>query len=171
MRGRANVRLNDLYGALGREGERQEPIGLQWRRILKRESKSDALRHDGAPRVLIAAGYGLSETKLAFETILAMALRLRGAAPSVMLIDAALTACEFNPEGGWDPEAPVPGAPARGPLARRSFCDYCRTGIRSAFAPLNVPELSLRAYLRNGDFERLTALLADVPYDAYRTFT
>lgn len=170
-RGRARTRLNDVAAALGRERTHAEPVGLQWRRILRGARLPAAGVHGEPVRVLIAAGYGLSEGKLAFETILAAALRLRGADPRVMITDAALTACEFNPEGGWDPEPEGnAGDPARGPRSRRAFCDYCRTGIRSAFSNFDIPEVSLRRFMRDGDFDRLIPLLDDVAYADYRGF-
>lgn len=171
-KGRLGTHLNDVAVQLGRERSFAEPIGLQWRRIL---SNSDTLRlraPEGGPRVMLAVGYGLSGTKLAFETILAAALKLRGAQVRVMLCDATLVACEFNPVGGHDP-APVgtiPGvAEDLGPRARSAFCDGCRGGIRSAFSALDVAETSLLQYMHADDFARLAEIVDRIPYADYRS--
>lgn len=167
-RARAGTRLNDLAVQLGRERRFPEPVGLQWRRILRNSAPLPAVPA-GAPKVLIAAGYGLSEAKLAFETILTAALRLRGADPRILLCDAGLAACEFNAAGAFDP---FPGTSPQqlGPRARRAMCDQCRGGIRSAFAELDVPELSLLEYHEADDFARLKRILDEVSPRDFRSF-
>ena len=160
----------EISVALGRPVQAGEPLALQWKRIVRRSREAmHGLPPATGPRVLFVTGYGFSETKLAVESVLAMALRLQGASPMFLLCDKALSACEFNPYGNFEPPPGVhgPGLPPRQRLAK---CRGCTRAIRDSFRPLDVPQVSLRAFSRVDDVPRLEGIVKDVPYDAYRDF-
>lgn len=160
--------LNRASTTLGREPSWEEPLPAQWRSILRRSAPLEPSAATGT-RVLIAAGYGLSGSKLAFETILAAALRARGAEPVVLSCGGALPACEFNPLGCHSPD-PGPYALPGGPRARRAMCDGCGAAVRAAFAPLDVPVLQLTEFARNEELDAAQALIGKVSFADYRGF-
>lgn len=168
--GASRALANGVAGALGVEIGIDEPLQYQWRRILRRSGQRPVPPGEsGWGRVLIASGYGLSATKMAFESILAAGLRLRGAEVSALLCDRSLSACEFNRFGN---HRPPPGefGPELGPRARMATCDYCSRGLEDVFAPLGVPMLRLSDFEESDDLARLEPLVDGVPCEEYRRF-
>jgi hypothetical protein len=84
--------------------------------------------------VLIATGVGGSPNAVTLESLLAVALTLRGAEVHVLLCDRLLPACELT-ETTWFPDHRqfVRAGP------QRSLCHVCFSPARRAFAPLGLP--------------------------------
>lgn len=154
-----------------REGAPPPPLREQWERVL-RAGGEDFRRlateppPAGGERVLIATAHGFGGARLAFETIVALALRMRGAAPTVLYCDATLPACEFNRHGNFDPD-PGPDAPVVAPGARLEPCRVCTADILDPYELLPLERVPFRRYLREGDLARAEAFADAIPYAEY----
>jgi len=92
------------------------------------------MRAQGGPRVLIATGVGGNPSAVTLESLLAVALTLRGAEVHILLCDRLLPACELT-ETTWFPDHRrfVRGGPQGG------LCHVCFAPGRQAYAPLGLP--------------------------------
>ena len=154
----------------GEKPDGEEPLRHQWERVLRNSGETTAgFKNLAGTRVLFASGYGFSAAKLALESIIAMGLRLRGAAPLALLCDMAIPACEFNRYGNWIPD-PAGYAPRYGPHARLTLCHNCVGDLLDVYGLLGIPEIGWRQYLENSDLEHVTIVASHVPYDTYRDF-
>jgi hypothetical protein len=168
--GAARASLNDLSRAVGASFEVDEPLRQQWLRVLRNSDEVLAqIPPASGPRVLFATGYGLADAMMTIESILVMALRLRGASPVVLRCDKTLPACEWNRHGNFDPD---PGA--FGPqLTRRTRLDRCRVctaAIEDTHGVLPVDQVAFSDHLRPGDLERVTGIVDGLAYEQYRDF-
>lgn len=166
-------RLRSAYHDLRRtqraERPRLEPVHEQWRRIL-RHSRSTLARlpPPSGPRILFPVIHGFGgNARMAFETVLAMALRLRGVDVSVTACGKALPACEGNSRGNYSP--PPPDLPGEMPplygLGRMEACSSCTASITNPFNLLPVRQYQFNALLQSGDLERVEKLVAPLPYE------
>ena len=69
-------------------------LGSWWRALLERGSAFPA-GADSGPRVLLATSLGAYQPASRLDSLLAVALRLRGAEPHVFLCDSFLPACQL----------------------------------------------------------------------------
>jgi hypothetical protein len=170
LKGSARSSASDVITKFGLPSQVQEPLSGQWARIVRRSGLVlDRLPSPSGPRVLIASGYGSSETKLAVESILSVGLRLRGAAPTVLLCDKALAASEFNRYGNYQP-SPGKYGPRLGPHGQLLACRLCTQPITDVFRTLALPRTRLSAYSRSDDLGRLSELIDEVPCEDYRSY-
>jgi hypothetical protein len=161
---------NDLHRLLRTGREVHEPIGRQWRRVLGRSQKTlHQLPPAGSPRVLFATSYGFADPMLAFEPIVAMALRMRGADPIILSCDKSLPACEWNRCGNHNPS---PGAFGKAVSPRTSLerCRVCTENIQDAFGLLPLQRTALSRYLRPEDVQRAVQIASGVHFDRGREF-
>ena len=108
-----------------------------WRPIVARDrARWDEARERarGGPRVLIATGVGGNPNAVTLESLLAVALTLRGAEVHILLCDRVPQACELT-ETTWFPdhERFVRAGP------QGSLCHVCFAPARRAYAPLGLP--------------------------------
>jgi Capsule polysaccharide biosynthesis protein len=108
-----------------------------WRTIVARDRArwdEARARARGGPRVLIATGVGGNANAVTLESLLAVALTLRGAEVHVLLCDRLLPACELA-EATWFPDHRrfVRAGP------QTSLCHVCFAPARRAYAPLGLP--------------------------------
>lgn len=119
-----------------------------WRRAV--EAAKDG------PRVLIATSVGLHFGVSAIETLLAVALTLRGAAVSVLLCDAALPACMVC-QSTWYPD--------RSEFIRRGpadlFCNSCFSPAAAVYGYLGLPVIRYGDLISPADREAARRLAAD----------
>lgn len=167
LRGVAQAYVNDLHRMLGTGREIEEPLRQQWLRIL-RQSEEDLKRlsEPSGPRILFATGYGFGGAMLAFESILAMALRMRGALPIVLSCNKTLPACEFNRFGNF---VPSPGAfgPQLTNRSRLEQCRICTENILDPFELLPISATAFSEYLRADDLDRVTRIVDAIPFESY----
>jgi hypothetical protein len=107
-----------------------------WRGILARDRDAwdeARARARGGPRVLIATGVGGHPYAVTLESLLAVALTLRGAEVHVLLCDRLLPACELT-ETTWFPDHRrfVRDGP------QKTLCHVCFDPARRAYAPLGL---------------------------------
>lgn len=124
-----------------------------WKRLLGKDIRAweQALRaaRDG-PRVLLATHVGGYTAGANLESLLAVALTLRGARVETLLCDAALPACLLAHNGFY----PDPGRFARlGPQA--DLCGSCHPPAAAMYRSLGLPVLTLSTLIE--DTERTLA--------------
>ena len=166
-RGAALGAMNDVLVAVGSGRRVEEPPRQQWLRVLRRSDHVlDRLPPETGPRVLFASSYGLSAQMTVVESILAVALRLRGASPVILRCDKSLPACEYNQYGNFDPP---PGEFGPAFTARRALerCRLCSQNMADAYGPLPVQIVSFSEFSRPDDLARAEAEVDALPYEAY----
>lgn len=132
----------------------------RWRPIIARERAAwDAARARTAdgPRILIATGVGGHPYAVTLESLLAVALTLRGADVHFLLCDEALPACELA-ETSWFPDHRT--FVRRGP--RAGLCAACYRPARAALAPLGLPIHRYGEFLTADDVRRIDRLVEDL---------
>ena len=166
-RGAALGFMNDVFLAVGSDRRVEEPPRQQWLRVIRRSAHVlDRLPPATGPRVMFASSYGLSAQMTVVESILAVALRLRGARPVILRCDKSLPACEYNPLGNF---APDPGEFGPAFTARRAIerCRLCSQNMADAYGPLPVEITSFSDFARPDDLARAEAEVDALPYEAY----
>lgn len=166
------MRLPDSARRLGRllfrarDGEaparpRTDHILPDWRALLDtnrplwRRAREAATR---GPRVLVATSTGGFSALSVVESLLAVALTLRGARVHTLLCDAALPACL---KAEW-PSLPDPGVLVRYELSR-TLCEDCVGIGRYLFHPLGLVNHTLGALITNHDVSEARRVAGDVP--------
>lgn len=168
--GAARASLNDLGRAVGASVGLDEPLRQQWLRVLRNSGDVLAtLPEITGPRVLFATGYGLADAMLTIESVIVMALRMRGVDPVVLRCDKALPACEWNRVGNYDPD-PGPYAPELTRRTRLDRCRVCTEAIDDAHGILPVDQVAFSQHLRPGDLDRAFAIVDGLAYAEYRDF-
>ena len=132
----------------------------RWRPILDASrdvwETARAARRNGPP-VLIATGVGGHPYAVILESLLGVALTLRGADVRFLLCDSALPACELA-EYTWFPDV---GRFARhGPQA--GLCGVCFAPARTALEPLGLPVHRYSDFLTAEDRGTIDRLAGDV---------
>jgi hypothetical protein len=122
-------------------------------------------RARGGPRVLIATGVGGNPSAVSLESLLAVALTLRGAEVHILLCDRVLPACELT-ETTWFPDHRrfVRSGPQRG------LCHVCFAPGRRTYAPLGLPLHlygSLVAAAEKAEVDRLARTLSRPEMERY----
>ncbi len=139
-----------------------------WQPILAADAAAWAdarARARGGPRVLVATGVGGHPYAVHLESLLAVALTLRGAEVHLLLCDRLLPACELT-ESTWfpDPERFVRDGP------QRSLCHVCFEPARRAYAPLGLPVHRYGDLVAPQDLEEAAQLAGTLEMDALRGF-
>lgn len=162
--------LNDLHRTLGTGVEVDEPLRQQWRRILRNSRELlDDLPPATGPRILFATGYGLADAMLTIESVIVMALRLRGANPVVLRCDKTLPACEWNRFGNFEPD-PGEFGPELTSRTRLDRCRVCTASIENAHGTLPVDQVAFSDHLRPDDVPRIEKLVDSIDYEDYRGY-
>jgi len=147
----------------------KEDFGLAWRQLLEahRGAWEQARRAaaDG-PRVLIATSTGGHGMAAPVESLLAMALTLRGANVSILLCDAFLPACSMATLG----EIASLGEFVKSGLSNTK-CPKCFKKGRSIFEPLGLPIHWYSQLLSPGARQKLAVLATATPLAAIPDFS
>src|SRR2546425_668305 len=171
LRGVVRATCNDVSHTLGAGVHIEEPLRNQWLRILRRSRDVlSALPELSGPRVLFATGYGLAGAMMTLESVLVMALRMRGALPTVLLCDKILPACEWNRFGNFVP-SPDGFGPKLTKRGRLETCRICTENILDSHGLLPVPKAAFSEYIRPGDLDRASKAVDSISYDSYRDYT
>ncbi len=155
-------RLKQLFKRFGivrrivgaRRARATAAFGDWWRELI-----ADGLPHpqEGAPRVLLATSLGGWQPGTRLDSVLAAALRLRGAEVAFWLCDEALPACQmadayFYPRQGR--------FLAQGPQA--DMCATCYAPARDLYAAFGVPVHRLSATLGAADLQEIDRLVSEL---------
>ncbi|MCC6179550.1 MAG: capsule biosynthesis protein [Chloroflexi bacterium] len=145
------------------------PKGMpNWRAILDtdRELWARSLeRAKDGPAILIGTTVAGSPAVVNVESLLAVALTLRGARVHALLCDRALPAClRCEPK-----TVPDPGTLERYELPS-TICDGCYSRGDYTFSPLGLPLHRLSELLTDDERRAARAIAADVPFGAIRDF-
>lgn len=167
VKGAAKATYNDVHRALGTGKEVEEPLYHQWRRVLRASAPTIAnLPPQDGPRILLATGNGLSAAMLTLESILAMALRMRGAVPTALLCDKALPACEWNTFGNFNPP-PNGFGPTVTNRTKLEQCRICTENIEGSHGVLPIGRASFGEVGLPDDVARISELVDGIPFDRY----
>ena len=154
-----SVRESDLYAPVRRERlrrlTRRPGVYPDWRALLAHETDAWASAKAGTKtrRVLIATQVGLHFTANTIDSLLAVALTLRGAQVDVLLCDAALSACMIAEHT----LAPSVKRFARvGPSA--DFCAVCQSAGNRLYERTDINTLRLSDFLTDEDRAQARAL-------------
>jgi hypothetical protein len=163
--------VNDLRGG-GRSPQAvQEPLREQWVRILRHSNSTlKSLPAAGSPRILFTLAHGWGEARMCIESILAMALRMRGAEVWTLACDKSLPACEFNELGNYAPMPPAGFGPPLSRMGQLERCRICTENIADPFVLLPIQQAAFSQFLRPDDQERVERLADTLPYEAYGQF-
>lgn len=169
-RRRLGAWCNDTLAALGNAPAFEEDLGTQWHRILACSERTlRALPTAGAPRVLFGTVWGSHSVAHAVESMLALALRLRGATPFVISCGHALPACEWNPFGNFSPPPGRHGPPVTA-RTRLDRCRACATALARSHTLPGLEQVTLGSFLEPADRERAQRLAAQVPLAELRAY-
>lgn len=125
-------------------------LGSYWADIIKRShlSWASSKPRKEAPRILLATSLGFYQPATNLESLLAVALRLRGAEPHVLLCDSMLSACQLCDIFMY----PDPGHFIRhGP--KRDLCKNCFKPANTMFHQLGIKVHRYSEYLSQEDIE------------------
>lgn len=125
------------------------PARPRWQKILKGESFDIPTQ---AKRILIATSTGAHWPMSGFESVIAAALKIRGAEVEALLCDGALPACQecdlrLFPENKLLTETTKP------------LCKTCYKPARTMFTELNMPVIAYSEWLTAADRSEITAFL------------
>lgn len=134
-----------------------------WGRVLAAPGAAAAWREAlerarGGPRVLVATSLGGFWAGTTLESLLAVALTLRGARVQVLLCDGVLPACQLCEARAF---SSLERFARRGP--RGGLCDGCYGHGKSVFEGLGIPALRMGAYLEPGEVEAARRAAASAP--------
>lgn len=128
-----------LYVTLLRRRDRHHELETAYARLLGPQGAAK-LRAQAAdargPRVLIATNIGSFQHGVALDSVLGLALTLRGARVDFMQCDAFLPACQAMDIGTVNPSALANGK-------RPYLCDACTQQGASLFARIGLPRLAM----------------------------
>ncbi len=154
-------RGSDLYAPIRRERlrrlTRRPGVYPDWNSLLSRETEAwrSALAAPKARRVLIATQIGLHFTANAVDSLMAVALTMRGAQVDVLMCDSALSACmiaEYTLAPSVERYARV------GPSV--DFCDVCQSAGQRLYAGTGINVIRLSEFLTEGDRREARAFAA-----------
>ncbi|MEO6213078.1 MAG: capsule biosynthesis protein [Vicinamibacterales bacterium] len=139
-----------------------------WRPLLTRESTAwqEAIQSAATgPRVLIATSVGGHLPSTTLESLLAVALTLRGAHVQVLLCDEQLPACLRSHVTGQSSDRAFL---RDGPQA--SGCIRCYSSGAAMYETLGLPVRTLGTLLTDGEHQHAREVAADIPADAIASF-
>ncbi len=143
-----------------------------WAALLSRPGEADFWREAKAraadgPRVLVATSVPGSAAHTMIESIVAVALTLRGANVSLLTCDRVLPAC-FRTE---KPEVPDPATIADYAFNAHRLCQECPNVGYLLYAPLGLPQLEFSEFLAPADHERARSLAQTLPFAEIAGYT
>jgi hypothetical protein len=115
---------------------------------------------------LIATGVGGHPHAVALESLLAVALTLRGAEAHLLLCDRLLPACELT-ETSWYPD--VASFVRRGPQS--DLCRICFSPARRAYAALDLPLHAYGEFVTSDEREQVERLAVGLGSAEIRDYT
>jgi hypothetical protein len=131
------------------------PLDLQWADILRRSKYVlEELYPVTKGKYLFATNYGFSAAEIAYDSVMGMALRMRGAEPLALICNRALPACEFNYLGNHDPDPGKYGS-------ARMMCNSCVASLESVYQQLEWPIVRFSDYLKPEDKAAFQALVSE----------
>ncbi|MFN0060782.1 MAG: capsule biosynthesis protein [Planctomycetota bacterium] len=116
-------------------------------------------------RVLIATTLGGYWAGVTLESALALALRMRGAAPEVLLCDGALAACQLCEIRAFENAADFS---AHGP--QPTLCQNCHRGGAALYRGIDVPIQRVSELVRAHERAECAALASGLEFDAIAAF-
>lgn len=133
-----------------------------WRRLIGDDwAEWEAARDSAAgPRVLVATGIGGHLGLAGLDSLLGVALSLRGARADYLLCDEALPACQMA-EAGWYPDF--------GRFVRKGpseLCGQCYAPAAAGFRSSGLQVLTYGRWLSESDAARAAALAEETPAEA-----
>lgn len=162
---------NDALVRVGKPPRFEETYAEQWSRILGRSRDVLAtLPAETGPRVLFGTMFGASFPTRAIDSIIAMALRMRGVKPWILACDMTLPGCEWNVYGTASPRTDGEETPA-GKHGRHYHCKACMLKLDESHRLPGLDRVSLSAYTRPEDLPRAEALASEVALHELRDFT
>lgn len=133
----------------GRPGPQGPTTGDVWHGLLDGSPRwADARRDADGPRVLVATDLGGYQQGTVLESLLSVALTLRGARPEILLCDADLPACQLTKYAKIRPRQLVRTGTA-------PICPPCVAAGRDAYDPLGLPVRTLGDELTDADRARI----------------
>ncbi|NQW10319.1 MAG: capsule biosynthesis protein [Alphaproteobacteria bacterium] len=157
------------FGEAGPFTPERRDLLPDWRNILRRESRAWALARAeaaGGPRVLIPTLVGGLAHAGVVESLLAVALTLRGAAVEFLLCDGALGACQLALHG-----ATVSAERLAAGELDRVLCGACHSVGVQTLEGLGLPMHRLSGLLEPSDRRAAEAEAASVPYAEIAGYT
>jgi hypothetical protein len=139
-----------------------------WRAILEREAvewRAALERARGGPRVLLATSIGGYWAGTTLESLLAVALTLRGADVRVLLCDGVLPACQACEARSF---ASIERFVRSGPQG--TLCDGCFDPGRRLFEGLGLKVHRFSDHLMSPEKERAARIASEVPFDEIARF-
>ncbi|MGH7834030.1 MAG: glycosyltransferase, partial [Candidatus Binatia bacterium] len=143
------------------------PDFTDWASILKPDSARWKAARDAAkdgPKVLIANCAGIDAHVTTVDSLLAVALTLRGADVHILLCDEALPACWISSSHRIPPQEFVKAGPSR------ELCGKCFVPGSAVFRPLGLPVHRYGELLSRSDLQKAAELSSRVPVDKIENF-
>jgi len=160
-----------LFDALGIRSNHHRTRGQQWDAI-RRNSRDvlHALDAPSDPPVLFMTVWGGNNSPIlsTIESVLAVAVRLRGVRAVAIMCDKTLPACSYDARGNR--ALPVPREFEIGGEISAVRCAQCTYSIRDQYAPSPVELDSFKTFFQPGDLERITRLVDALNPKAYREY-
>jgi len=138
-----------------------------WAAILKSDSarwRSARVAARSGPRILIANSAGFDHHVTTIDSLLAVALTLRGADVHILLCDEALPACVISHHHRIAPEQFVESGPSR------RLCGPCFMNGFKVFHSLGLPIHRYNAFLTSEDRKNADGLSATIPIQEIEGF-
>ena len=132
-------------------------LGSWWRTLPDFDVAFQA-RVDGGPRVLLATSLGAYQPASRLDSLLAVALRLRGAEPHVFLCDSFLPACQLVDAYFYPNQDKFLRHGSRGDV-----CRTCAEPAASVFEALGIPVHRFSNYVAEPRRREILELAADTP--------
>ncbi|WP_213272825.1 hypothetical protein [Hyphomonas sp.] len=159
---RSTIRKSDLYAPLRRwrlsQTVRQPGYLPDWATLIEGNAAEwmASVYSARGPKVCIASSLGMHSTINTIDSLIAVALTLRGARVEILLCDGRLPACQLI-EHTLVPS--VRRAAQRGPQA--DFCAICTDAGNRVYTPLGLPVRSFGDYLCADDMLDSDAFASD----------
>ena len=132
-------------------------LGLWWQKLLDLDEATQ-VSVEGNPRVLLATSLGAYQPASRLDSLLAMALKLRGAEPHVFLCDSFLPACQLVDAYFY---------PNQGKFlshgSRHDVCRTCTEPTAAVFEALDVPVHQFSSYVADSRRHEIEELAAGIP--------
>ena len=167
----ATALLSDLLRQAGIQNGVKPPFEHELARMVDRErALIDRIPETGGRKVLLTPifSYG-NPVNPAQYAVMALALRLRGTKPELLICNSALPSCEFSLWGSGVPD-PRPIAAEDSYHRLNRTCHVCTSTLQRFFDPLRFPVWELKELVKPGQIARLQSIVDSLPYDAYATF-
>lgn len=119
-----------------------------------------------SPKVLIATSIGGDAPSATLESLLGVALAVRGAVPEALLCDTALPACLRGNVNNYPDEAEFVRS---GP--RERYCQGCFENSESCFSSAGIKVLKYSDYLTKKDIDNAARLAAVTPFSDIAHYT